>query len=140
MTHTQPKLIELQGGMFPKFQLAEDYRFLFDHGGSKAAIDVKAGYIYDGATLGSFLFWRKSMHREGATLVHDYGYEKQGRDVARYLDSLGRPNGPAFDLTKQELDGLWLRWARRVTNVQGWRDRIASGAFKSFAWFIWWGK
>ena len=135
--HIHPKLSIVRGGLFPRFLLLETYRYHFRHKGRKACMDIHAGFRYDGATMGSFLFRRKSIHESAHTLAHDYGYECLGDVVARYTDSLGRPNSAGFSLTRKEIDDMFLQGIRREVNVQDWRSKIASGAIKSVGWFLW---
>lgn len=132
------QLTKLKGGISPKYRLEEDYDFVFEHKGKMAEFTIPSGFEYDGATGGSLLFTRRSMHEHPVTLAHDWGYYKVGKVGARYQDLLGRPNGHSFDLSKKFLDDIFLQALRRDVNVQSWRDRIASGAFKTIAHLFWW--
>ena len=123
---------KLRGGLFPKYRLEEDYKFEFRHEGKHAYFVIPKGFEYDGATLGSFLFWRRSLHEEPFTLAHDWIYANKGKVGARWMN-----NNPAGKISKAVADDIFLQGARRDTNVQGWRDKIASGVFKTVAWIYW---
>ena len=126
-------ITQLRGGLFPKYRLDEDYRFEYQHGQRRAYFTIPAGFVYDGATFGSFLFWRKSLHETDFTLAHDWIYVNLGKVNPRFLNhfEVGK------DITKDQADDIWLQAARRVSNVQDWRTKIASGAFKTIGWLLW---
>lgn len=131
------QLTKLKGGLFPKYRLDEEVRFTFQHKGKPASFMIPAGFEYDGASFGSFLFWRKSVHESQYTIAHDWIYHKQGEVSARYHDTLGRPNGWPFNLTKKDADRIFLEGIRRDENVQNWRSVIASAAFKTIGHIFW---
>lgn len=131
------QLTKVRGGLFPKYRLEEDYTFSFQCGQRTASFIIPAGFEYDGASFGSFLFWRKSIHESPYTLAHDWIYHKKGSVKARYHDIKGRPNGWPFDLKKKDADRIFLEGIRRDVNVQNWRAAIASGAFKTIGRFFW---
>lgn len=137
MQNTQPKLHKIRGGLFPKYRLEEEYKYKFLHNGHISAFTVPKGFEYDGASFGSFLFWRKDMHDSPHTLVHDWGYGVKGNVEAHYLHNGEHETGFKFSLTKKEVDDLFLQGARRDENIQNWRTYIASGVFKTIAWLYW---
>ena len=117
-------------GMFPRYELMEDYTFEFDHNGLTASFVIPAWFKYDGATGGSFLFWRKEMHTSPATLAHDWLYINLG-------DANIKAGGKDIKGDKQMADDIWLNAARREVNLQSWRVALASFAFKTIGWFLW---
>ena len=119
-------ITKLKGGFSPKYILTEDYKFEFQYGVKRAYFIIPSGFEYDGATFGSFLFWRKSMHEEPVTLAHDWGYINLGKVNAKYAN-----HALIGDLSKGLLDDIWLQEARRTVNVQDWRTKVASAAFKT---------
>lgn len=131
------QLTKLRGGLFPKYRLDEDYKFTFQRGHRRVSFIIPKGFEYDGATMGSFLFWRKSVHESPYTVAHDWIYHKKGKVSARYHDILGRPNGWPFSLTKEDADRIFLEGIRRDVNVQNWRSVIASAAFKTIGKIYW---
>ena len=126
-------ITKLRGGLFPKYRLDENYRFEFQYGHKRAYFTIPAGFEYDGATYGSFLFWRKSLHETDFTLAHDWLYTNLGKVDARFLNHFEI----CKNITKKKADDIWLQGARRITNVQNWRAAIASGAFKTIGWLLW---
>lgn len=126
-------ITKLRGGLFPKYRLDKDYHFEFQYGAHRAYFVIPAGFEYDGATFGSFLFWRKSLHETDFTLAHDWLYINLGKVNARYLNhfEIGKA------ICKQKADDIWLQGARRDANAQDWRVVIASGAFKTIGWLLW---
>jgi hypothetical protein len=133
MLHIQPSLEQIRGGLFPKYKLLENYTYWFSHGIDSAAFDIPDGFEYDGATLGSFLFWRRPVHTSRHTLAHDYAYSVCG-DVEAMC------NMEQFSLTKQRVDELFLQGIRREINVPDWKALIASVAIKSIGAFYWYGR
>lgn len=133
------QLTKLRGGLFPKYRLDEELDFIFTHKGRQASFTIEKGFEYDGATMGSFLFWRKPVHEAIYTIAHDWIYLNKGAVGARYLDTLGRPNGWPFELEKQGADKIFLEGIRRDINVQNWRSIVASAAFKTIGWIYWKG-
>lgn len=125
-------ITKLRGGLFPKYRLDKDYRFEFQYDHRRAYFWIPAGFEYDGATFGSFLFWRKSLHESKHTLAHDWLYVNLGDVHARYLN-----HTRVGVLKKEFIDDLFLQAIRREINVQNWRSKIASGAFKTIGWFLW---
>ena len=126
-------ITKLRGGLFPKYRLDADYYFQFQWGVRRAYFVIPAGFEYDGATYGSFLFWRKSLHETDFTLAHDWLYANLGKVDVKYLNHT--PVGK--NITKEKADDIWLQAARRDVNVQDWRTKIASGAFKTIGWLLW---
>lgn len=131
MPRTVP-LEVIRDGLFPKYRLKEDFEFVFELPPYRY-FTIPAGFEYDGATMGSFLFWRKSLHKTPETLAHDYLYVKLGDVNARHIYG----NYPAKPFTKKEIDDMFLRAARRTVNVQDWRAAIASGVFKTIGSIMW---
>ncbi len=135
MTYPTPELKKLSGGflnMFPLYRLLKDYHFEFSYNHRPAAFTIPAGFEFDGATFGSFLFWRKSLHESRYTLAHDWLYLNLGDVGARYSDET-----PVGALSKTTVDGIFLKGARQDINVQRWRDRIASLAFRTVGALLW---
>ena len=125
-------ITKLKGGLFPKYRLDKDYKFVMRYLNTEIYFTIPAGFEYDGATFGSFLFWRKPMHETAETLAHDWVYENLGHVDARYLN-----HAKMGKVTQEQADDMYLQALRRKYNVQGWRDRIASGAFKTIGWLLW---
>lgn len=137
MQNTTPDLIAIKGGLFPKYRLKKAYRYYFYYKEKTAAFDVPKDFEYDGASFGSFLFWRKSMHKSPHTLAHDWLYSRKGNVSAHVIDSEGRRKGKPFNLVKKEADTIWLEGARRDENIQNWRTYIASALFKTAGHLYW---
>lgn len=126
-------ITKLRGGLFPKYRLDKDYRYEFQYGAIRAYYDIPAGFEYDGATFGSFLFTRKSAHELKDTLAHDWAYKKLGEVEARAV----KTNKLIGDITQKRADDNFLQSIRREVNIQDWRTKIASGAFKTIGWLMW---
>ncbi len=131
------QLTKLRGGLFPRYRLDEDYEYNFRFNGNPARFTIPAGYIWDGASFGSFLFWRKSMHTSPHTLAHDWTYDMRGHVKAFLVDKSGKPSAASFSLTKKDADDNFLQGARRDENIQNWRTYVASGVFKTIAHLYW---
>lgn len=131
-TQPTPKLEIIREGIFPKYKLLEDYKFQYRRNGRDEYFIIPAGFVYDGATFGSFLFWRKSLHKTPETLAHDYLYIMLGDVSPKYMN-----HAPAENVSKRQADKIFMNGARRITNVQGWRAAIASGAIKTVGTFLW---
>lgn len=126
------KLTQLRGGLFPRYKLFCDYDYKFQHQGHLCVFTIPAGFEYDGATMGSFLFWRKSIHTSPHTAAHDYGYYKLGKISARQVGQ-----DDVFSLKKSDIDRMFLEGIRQEVNVQDWRAAIASGVIKTIGWVPW---
>jgi hypothetical protein len=72
-------------GKFPTYKTLLPYKFYFNDKGKLAYFWIPSGFEYDGATMGSFLFWRREMHTSPYTLAHDYLYVNQGNVHARSI-------------------------------------------------------
>ena len=73
----QPSVEGVPGTKF--WILKEDVRFVITVAGANYSFLVKAGYLFDGASIPAFAWWivGPPMHpdRVVAALFHDYGYE-----------------------------------------------------------------
>lgn len=131
------KLRQIKGGLFPKYELLEPFRYEFYHGDEIAFFVIPKGFQYDGATMGSFLFWRKSAHTATHTAAHDWGYTVLGKVKARYDEDDEYNFHRTFDLTRYELDYLFERGLAKDLNVQSWRRYIAWAAIRSVGGLFW---
>lgn len=141
-TNNPPNLTKLRGGLFPRFILNKNYIFWFyDTEGSVSHFTIPAGFEIDGATFGSFLFWRKSLHESAYTLAHDWIYKTSGDvkavRVSDYRADIKQFNS-TFSLTKTEGDDIFIQGARRQHNIQNWRAALASGILKTLGHIPWW--
>lgn len=126
--YREPNNRQVRGGLFPSYELTTDYDYRFRHLETEVVCRIPKGFRYS-ATFGSFLFWRKDIHRSAHTLFHDWGYQERGKIVLTC--------GIVAELTKEDHDNLFLEGIRRDTNVQNWRAAIASGAFKTLGHIVW---
>ena len=126
--YPEPQCQQVRGGLFPLYELTSDYHYEFRFRGLPVVTVVPAGFRYS-ATFGSFLFWRKDIHKSAHTLFHDWGYTHRGKVTLTC--------GINADLTKKNVDRLFLQGIRRDLNVQNWRANVASGAFKTLGYILW---
>ena len=148
MKTQRPEVLKLKGGLFPKYVLLKDYTYSFKLSpkdykaitGCAPFISYKsvimrfvipAGFEYDGATMGSFLFWRKSVHESPHTLAHDWLYVQKG-DVKAATEK-----GKTYSIPRHIADELFSRGLAYDENVQGWRKEIADFMISAFGGLFW---
>ena len=112
--------IQTRDEPFPRYVLIKDV--VYDYHGHH--IVIRKGFTWDGATFGSFLFWRKSIHTSIGTLLHDWGYYRLGK-----FDTI--------TLTRKEIDREFFRVIKKEINPQGWRLMIARVAIKIGGFVLW---
>lgn len=134
------QLTQLRGGLFPRYKLLNNYAYKFAHNGHLCEFVIPEGFEYDGATMGSFLFWRKSLHTSPHTIAHDWGYSKLGKVEARYLHGGEVDTWSTFNLSRNDLDNIFLSGIKQQVNVQSWRSFIARGGIEIFGAILWYSR
>lgn len=127
-----------------KYQLVEDYAYVWRAGGRTRRIVVPAGFVYDGASVPRLGWTLAGILPDGliraAACVHDWIYINKGRlDDGSYQEFNHQSQQwvrTRCDVTREEADRMFCRIMREA-GLPKWRRRIAYRAVRLGGWIPW---